>query len=259
MMTVDGVPNVRVCTEPLREGVVVKGQNVVGSLDRDWMSITDKIGGPFTPPGFYYKTFIRPKRLWPLYEKFLRGAAGLGTVDPTGAPADRFDVEHRHVEVLVVGGGRAGLEAAIEAAQGGRHVALVDEGPEPGGSLLADADGDRRRARDSPSAPATRASRCCAPARAIGIYEGGLVPVDCGNLLVKRAGRPRGRGRGDHRAAARLPRQRPRRVMFPGAVGRLVNVWSLRPGERAVVLTVDDRGLSAAGDVARGGRRGRRR
>src|SRR5262245_55715060 len=134
-MTVNGIPNVRVCTTPLREGDVVRGQNVVGSLDRDWMSITDKIGGPFTPPGFYYKAFIRPKRLWPLYEKFLRGAAGLGRVDPDGVPTDRFDVEHRHAEVLVIGGGRAGLEAAIDAAQSGRQVVLVDEGAEPGGKI----------------------------------------------------------------------------------------------------------------------------
>ena len=75
-MTVDGIPNVRVCTTPLREGAAVKGQNYVGSLERDLMQVTDKLGGPFTPPGFYYKTFIRPRKLWPLYEKFLRGAAG---------------------------------------------------------------------------------------------------------------------------------------------------------------------------------------
>ena len=59
-MTVDGIPNVRVCTTPLRQGAVVKPQNVVGSLQRDLMAVTDKLGGPFTPPGFYYKTFIRP-------------------------------------------------------------------------------------------------------------------------------------------------------------------------------------------------------
>ena len=45
-MTVDGVPNVRVCTEPVREGAVVEGQNVRWSLDFDFMSLTDKIGGP---------------------------------------------------------------------------------------------------------------------------------------------------------------------------------------------------------------------
>ena len=65
-MTVDGVPNVRVCTEPIREGAVVEGQNVRWSLDFDFMSLTDKLGGPFTPVGFYYRTFIRPRAAWPL-------------------------------------------------------------------------------------------------------------------------------------------------------------------------------------------------
>ena len=62
-MTVDGIPNVRVCTMPAASGAVVQAQNVLGSLDRDWMAVTDKLGGPFTPPGFYYKTFIRPEAL----------------------------------------------------------------------------------------------------------------------------------------------------------------------------------------------------
>src|SRR4051794_13823561 len=75
MMTVDGVPNVRVCVEPARDGAKVEAQNVIGSLERDLMSVTDKIGGPFTPVGFYYRTMIRPPPAWPLYEKILRRAA----------------------------------------------------------------------------------------------------------------------------------------------------------------------------------------
>ena len=38
--------------------------------------VTDLVGGPFTPPGFYYKTFIRPRRLWPFYERVLRRRGG---------------------------------------------------------------------------------------------------------------------------------------------------------------------------------------
>ena len=49
MMTVDGVPNVRVCVEPVREGAKVRAQNVLGSLDRDLLSVVDRLGGPFTP------------------------------------------------------------------------------------------------------------------------------------------------------------------------------------------------------------------
>ena len=49
------------------------------------MRATDLVGGPFTPPGFYYKTFIRPRRFWPLYERLLRSAAGLGKLRTSAA------------------------------------------------------------------------------------------------------------------------------------------------------------------------------
>ena len=78
LMTVDGVPDVRVCVEPVREGAVVEQQNVIGSLDRDLLRLVDWVGGPFTPVGFYYRTMIRPRWAWPLYERFLRNVAGLG-------------------------------------------------------------------------------------------------------------------------------------------------------------------------------------
>src|SRR5690349_9611358 len=161
MMTVDRVPNVRVCVEPLREGMDVRAQNVRGSLKHDLMSVTDRFGGPFTPVGFYYRTMIRPRRLWPLYEKFLRNAAGLGRVG--GATHRRYDTEHRSVDVLVIGGGGSGRRAAREAAAAGNDVLLVDEGRvSPGGGYDV-----------------------LGSARALAIYEGGLVPVDAGDVLYR--------------------------------------------------------------------------
>ncbi len=86
-MPVDGAPGVRACTEPVREGMKVEHMNASPSLDFDVMRATDMFGGPFTPPGFYYKTFIRPRRLWPLYEKVLRHAAGLGRIAQAASPS----------------------------------------------------------------------------------------------------------------------------------------------------------------------------
>ena len=80
MMTVDGVPNVRVCVEPLRASAQVDEQNVWGNLDLDVLSLTDKVGGPFTPVGFYYRTMIRPRRARPVREGSAN-LAGLGRVD----------------------------------------------------------------------------------------------------------------------------------------------------------------------------------
>jgi sarcosine oxidase subunit alpha len=252
LMQVDRVPNVRVFGTPLRPDAWVAPQNVLGSLERDWMAVTDKIGGPFTPPGFYYKTFIRPRRFWPLYEKLLRNAAGLGKLDEHASHTERYDVEHRHAEVLVVGGGRAGLEAAVDRARRGSQVVVVDEGPEAGGLLLQEEGGvaDARRLVDRARAAGVEV---IAPAQAIGLYEGNLVPVELGNTML--------RFRADEIVLATGAIQQPLvfpgndlvGVMLPCAVRRLVNGWSIKPGERAVVLTVDDQGVAAAADLRAAG------
>jgi sarcosine oxidase, subunit alpha len=232
LMEVDGVPNVRVCVEPVRDGARVRPQNVLGSLDRDLLSVVDKVGGPFTPVGFYYRTMIRPRRLWPYYERFLRGVAGLGKLDEHAGRTGRFDTEHRRAEVLVIGGGRAGVEAARRHAAAGRQVVLVDErgGGGSGGAF-----------------------EVLAPARAIGVYEGGLVPVDAGDVLY--------RFRAEHivvaTGAVEQPLVFPRNdlvgVMLPEAVRRLVDDWALRPGERAVVVAADERALDVVPRLERAG------
>jgi len=251
-MTVDRVPNVRVCVTPAYEGAVVSGQNYVGSLDRDLMQVTDSLGGPFTPPGFYYKTFIRPRWLWPVYEKMLRGVAGLGRLDPQGARRERVEVEHRHLDVLVIGGGEAGLEAATASARNGAHVLVVDEGFDVGGALLADRSGHaraaelKRRALDA-------GVELLAPAIAIGLFEYGFVPVAHGSTLLKvRAGKVVVAS-GIVEQPLVFPGNDLVGVMLPDGVRRLANLWSIKPAERAFVLTADDRGLAAAADLEAAG------
>ena len=90
--------------------------------------------GRLLPAGFHYKTFMRPQRLWGFWEKRLREAAGLGDV-PDGADPDIYDRRHGHCDVLVVGGGPAGLAAALSASRAGARVMLVDENAELGGML----------------------------------------------------------------------------------------------------------------------------
>jgi len=232
MLTVDGTPNVRSCVEPAHDGATVEAQNVLGSLDHDLLSIVDKVGRPFTPVGFYYRTMIRPRRLWPLYETFLRNVAGLGRVDKRRGRTTRYDAENRSVDVLVIGGGRSGLAAARAAAADGDRVLLVDE-----------------NARSFGEEP----FEVVAPACALGIYEGGLVPVAAGRLLLRvRAGRIVV-ATGAVEQPLVFPGNDLVGVMLPDGARRLIRDFALKPGERAVLIAADDRALSVTEDLERAG------
>jgi sarcosine oxidase subunit alpha len=234
MMTVDGTPNVRVCVEPVREGASVKPQNVLGSLERDLLSVVDKVGRPFTPVGFYYRTMIRPRRFWPYYEKFLRNVAGLGRIDKHRGRTTRYDMEHRRVDVIVVGGGRSGLRAAREAATRGESVLLVDENP-------------RREAAG------VEGVEIVAPGRALGLYEGGLVPVESGTTLLRVRAKRIVVATGAIEQPLVFPGNDLVGVMLPDGARRLIRDFALQPGKRAVVLGADDRALEVADDLARAG------
>jgi len=99
------------------------------------MSITGWFGR-MMPPGFYYKTFMYPAKLWMTYEHFIRKAAGLGSALCRMTQITTTNL-NQHCDLLVVGAGPAGLVAAREAARAGARVIIADEQNEFGGSLLA--------------------------------------------------------------------------------------------------------------------------
>lgn len=134
-------PNQRATMVRLTEGLVVESQNRLPSLRRDVGAINDLLS-KFIPAGFYYKTFKWPRSLWAkVYEPVIRRAAGLGRA-PRLADPDRYGHRWAHCDTLVVGGGPAGLSAALAAAGRGERVILCDESEELGGSLLDEVGAD---------------------------------------------------------------------------------------------------------------------
>jgi len=129
------VPNVRATQQALYDGLVACSTNGWPDAQRDIMRWIGKLGSPFMPPGFYYKTFMAPASMWMTYEKYIRKTAGLGR-SPTQPDPDIYDHMHRHCDLLVVGAGPAGLSAALAAARAGARVILADEQEAMGGSLL---------------------------------------------------------------------------------------------------------------------------
>jgi sarcosine oxidase, subunit alpha len=127
-------PNLRATEIALFDGLVARSQNRFPSLRFDVGAVNDKLSR-FFPAGFYYKTFMWPASRWMSYERAIRRVAGLGRV-PDGRDPDRYDEHHADADVLVAGGGPAGIAAALAAARSGARVLLADEGPVLGGDLL---------------------------------------------------------------------------------------------------------------------------
>jgi sarcosine oxidase subunit alpha len=127
LITVDGIPGVRSCVTPAREGMRVEREHGWPSAEHDLLHVTDSLHR-LMPVGFYYKTLIRPRFAWPLAERVIRRATGLGRLPQDKATEPRV-ARHLRADVLVVGAGTAGLTAALDAAADGRRVILCDEAP----------------------------------------------------------------------------------------------------------------------------------
>lgn len=127
-------PNVRATVQELYGGLKAESQNHWPSLRFD-LGAAVGVAGALFPAGFYYKTFIASPKRWLWYEKHIRRMAGLGE-PPAEADPDHYAHRHAHCDVLIAGGGPAGLSAALAAGRAGARVILVDENPALGGNLL---------------------------------------------------------------------------------------------------------------------------
>lgn len=127
-------PNVRATVQEVYDGLSASSQNRWPSLAFDVGAVND-LASPMFSAGFYYKTFMWPKAAWKhVYEPNIRAAAGLG-VAPDQPDPDHYSGRYAHCEVLILGGGAAGIAAALAAADSGVRVILADEQAEFGGAL----------------------------------------------------------------------------------------------------------------------------
>ncbi len=254
-------PNQRATTTELHNGLIAASQNHWPSLERDIGALNASIAGmlPVFSAGFYYKTFLYPRMAWKwLYEPVIRRAAGLGKA-PVEADPDTYEHFHAHADVLVIGGGMAGIAAARQAAEAGRNVLIIEQTAQWGGRALVDGDRiDELEAADwvakqieaLEAMPNVRLRTRCMGA---GLYDHGYA-LAYERVSEHRPGKP---GAPRHRlwrirvrevVVASGAIERPLTfanndlpgVMLASAVRDYIGLWGVLPGQRAVVYANND-------------------
>ena len=130
-------PNQRATTIELFDGLKAASQNHWPSLNFD-IGVVNNYLARFLPAGFYYKMFIHPRPFWKyIYEPFIRQSAGLGRA-PSQKDHSQYEHFYAFYDLVIVGGGISGLNAALTAAESGLKILIIEQTPEWGGRCLVD-------------------------------------------------------------------------------------------------------------------------
>ena len=264
-------PNLKGPQVELYDGLISESQNRSPSLRFDGGAINDLLA-PFLPAGFYYKTFMWPTGLWMRYERAIRAMAGMGRTAREADP-DRYDQTNAHCDVLIAGGGPAGLMAALAAGRAGARVILADEQNEFGGRLLSEPeDGETIGGRlavdwvaDARAELAGMAEVRLLPRTTVfGYYDHNFIG------LIERVTDHLGGAAPEHLPRQRMWRVRARQVvlatgaierplifaendrpgiMLAGAARAYLNRYGVQPGEKVLVFTNNDDAYRTALDL----------
>jgi heterotetrameric sarcosine oxidase alpha subunit len=254
------VPNVPGPQLRLMPGMVIKSQNRWPTLGFDLASLLQLAKG-FLGAGFYYKTFMWPS--WHFYEPMIRRLAGLG---PAPGDCNLTPPELRNIacDVLIAGGGAAGLAAALAATRCGARVVLCERDGACGGELEYEA-----ATIDGQSAMAWIAVALAEIKRSSGLVLTSTAVIGGTNGLIVALQQPNGLPGSDtlyrirprafvaamgsvERPLAFIDNDRPG-VMLVGAAESYFARQGVRVGQDAILFGNHDRLYAAARRLAAGG------
>lgn len=258
MVQVGDDPNVRAAYRQIADDMEVSPQNAWPSLDLD-VKAANRFVGRFLSPGFYYKTFMSPRPLWPAYQRVLGRFANGGVIDPSTDPG-HYDHRYAHPDVLVAGGGPAGMASAVAAAEAGASVVLVEEERRLGGHLRYGGEEELSALDDLVDRVESHdAIEVMTDAVVAGRYDHNWVSVVQRHVAGVDERLVKARVKCLIVAVGTLERPYVFKgndlpgVMLSTAVRRLINLHAVRPGYRAVVLTANGSGDSAVDELEEAG------
>ncbi|MCG7522529.1 sarcosine oxidase subunit alpha family protein [Ruegeria sp. Ofav3-42] len=265
-------PNARATVTEAFDGLTATSQNAWPSLGFDIGAVNNWLS-PFFSAGFYYKTFIGPfkhsTKFWMTCETFIRKAAGMGRATYLDDP-DHYEKCNAFCDVLVIGGGVAGLSAALAAGRAGAQVMLVEQDVDLGGAVLSDpvsSDGDSWVASALSELEALNNVRILTRTTAFGAYDGdayGLIERVSDHIKAPENHQVRQRYWLVHAKRAVMATGAIERplvfggndlpgVMLAGATRTYLNRYAVLAAENVVVATNNDSAYQVATDLARAG------
>lgn len=252
---VDGGPAVAAPLVPLREGMAVR--RLPAPLR--WAMPS----APWLAPGLQHRLLLGPGGGWRRVAPLVRHAAGRGRL--RGGPDGAWQGRTADCDVLVIGGGVAGLAAALTAAEAGHSVILAEATPACGGHARAEGpEGGRlddlpaaawvadtlKAARDAGARILTRTAAVAQQDQSVWLAETG----DAGATLWQvTAGRVVLATGAVERPLVFPDNDRPG-VMMAGAVASYLHRYGVWPGDRLVLFTNRDASYRLVLDALAAGR-----
>ena len=217
---------------------MARGEHAWPSVERDLVSLVG-VFSRWIPPTFYHHRFLRPRRLRKRYLDVLRWFGGRGRLRFDGpiepAVAGRA-TERIATDVLVVGGGPAGVAAALRAAASGENVVLIEADRTTAAVARAD----------------TAGVRVLTGVAAVGWYDGMLAALGDGVAYEIRA-RTVVAATGSYDRVPLVPGADLPGVMAARLVVDLVDRHGVVPGRRALLVGAGPELATAAERLERAG------